>query len=231
MTNQVSFMMVSLATDIKDPLARLKAIHESAASGKKVSGQIKGAIPMDFPSLGAPWLMSGLASLYGRSRLADTLPPVANVTISNVPGPQAPFYLAGAKVATYSPVSIPAHGVALNVTVQSYNGVVEFGLTACRRALPDVGDLGDYMVDAAHELGQLIAAAAAAARAAGASAALAEQPSADVAARVPRPRREPPKALATGQPRPSRRAAAQWRPTHEGRNGQAVTARPGAPGA
>lgn len=165
MTNQVSFIMVSLATHIKDPLERLRAIHASANTGKRVTGQVKGAIPMDFPSFGAPWLMSGLASLYGRSRLADKIPPVANVVISNVPGPQAPLYLAGAKIATYSPVSIPAHGMALNITVQSYNGTIEIGLTACRRAMPDVGDLGDYMIDAAHELAKSIAAAAATAEA------------------------------------------------------------------
>ncbi len=193
MNNQVSFMMVSLATDIKDPLARLQAIHASAASGKKVSGQVKGAIPMDFPSFGTPWLMSGLASLYGRSRLADRMPPVANVTISNVPGPQAPFYLAGAKVATYSPVSIPAHGMALNVTVQSYNGAMEFGLTACRRAVPDIGDLGDYMIEAAHELAKLVALAAPAAEAAAVKAAPVAAPA---PARPPRARRAAAKPLA-----------------------------------
>jgi diacylglycerol O-acyltransferase / wax synthase len=170
MTNQVSFILVSLATHIKDPVDRLMAIHASASAGKHVSGQVKGAIPMDFPSFGAPWLMTGLASLYGRSRLADRLPPVANVTISNVPGPQAPLYLAGARIATYSPVSIPAHGVALNITVQSYNGVMEFGLTACRRAMPDVGELADYLVAAAQELGRSVAERAAATAATTASA-------------------------------------------------------------
>jgi diacylglycerol O-acyltransferase / wax synthase len=158
MTNQVSFILVSLATDIKDPLERLRAIHASAASGKQVTGQVKGAIPMDFPSFGAPWLMTGLASMYGRSRLADRLPPLANVVISNVPGPQAPLYLARGRIATYSPVSIPAHGMALNITVQSYNGVVEFGLTACRRAVPDIADLADYIVDAAAELARSVVA-------------------------------------------------------------------------
>jgi hypothetical protein len=49
---------------------------------------VKAAIPTDFPMLAAPWLMSGLASLYGRSRLANVLPPLANVVISNVPGVQ-----------------------------------------------------------------------------------------------------------------------------------------------
>ncbi|WP_086924574.1 WS/DGAT/MGAT family O-acyltransferase [Variovorax sp. JS1663] len=144
--NQVSVMLVSLATDITDPLERLAAIHESSSEGKKLSGNVKAAIPTDFPSLGVPSLMSGLASLYGRSGLADKLPPAANVAISNVPGPSFALYFAGAKVAAYFPVSIPGHGLALNMTVQSYNGALEFGLTACRRAVPDVADLGDYVV-------------------------------------------------------------------------------------
>lgn len=146
-TNQVTMMLVSLATDVADPLERLRVIHESANVGKKLTGSIRAAIPMDYPSFGAPWLLSGLASLYGRSRLADRLPPIVNVAISNVPGPQFPLYFAGAKLAEWYPVSIPGHGVALNMTVQSYNGALEIGLTACRRAVPDVADLGDYVVD------------------------------------------------------------------------------------
>lgn len=146
LNNQVSVMLVSLATDIADPLERLAAIHESSSEGKKLTGNVKAAIPTDFPSLGVPSLMSGLASLYGRSGLADKLPPAANVAISNVPGPSFALYFAGAKVAAYFPVSIPGHGLALNMTVQSYNGALEFGLTACRRAVPDVADLGDYVV-------------------------------------------------------------------------------------
>jgi WS/DGAT/MGAT family acyltransferase len=144
--NQVTMMLVSLATDIEDPITRLKAIHDSANVGKKFTGCIKAAIPTDYPSFGAPWFMSGLASLYGRTRLADRLPPIANVAVSNVPGPQVPLYFAGARLAEWFPVSIPGHGIALNITVQSYNGAVEFGLTACRRAVPDVADLGEYVV-------------------------------------------------------------------------------------
>ncbi|MES2257666.1 MAG: wax ester/triacylglycerol synthase family O-acyltransferase [Pseudomonadota bacterium] len=145
--NQVGMMLVRLATDIDDPIERLNAIRESSSAGKQFTGGIKAAIPGDFPSFGAPWFMSGLASLYGRSGLAGRLPPMANVTISNVPGPQFPLYFAGAKLASWYPVSIPVHGVALNVTVQSYNGSLEVGLTACRRAMPDLADLGDYVVE------------------------------------------------------------------------------------
>jgi diacylglycerol O-acyltransferase len=153
--NQVSTMLVSLCTDIDDPVARLMAIHESSQQGKKQVGSIR-ALPTDFPSFGAPWMLSGLAALASRSKLAERLSPLTNVLISNVPGPQVPLYFAGARLRTYYPVSIPAHGSALNMTVQSYNGSLDFGLTACRRAVPDVADLADYVVEEHRKLLALI---------------------------------------------------------------------------
>jgi WS/DGAT/MGAT family acyltransferase len=156
LNNQVSMMLVSLATDIADPLERLKTIIESSKAAKNLSGSLKAAIPTDFPSFGAPWIMGGFALLFGRSRISDSLPPIANVAISNVPGAPVPLYMAGAKLATYYPVSIPAHGVALNITVQSYNGSLDYGFTACRRAVPDVDDLIEYLVEAHKELRKLV---------------------------------------------------------------------------
>jgi diacylglycerol O-acyltransferase / wax synthase len=152
MNTQATMMRVSLASDVADPLQRLAAIHASVAAAKATVASMKSAIPTDFPSLGAPWLIGGLAALFGRSRLANRMPPIANVTISNVPGPQFPLYLAGAKMLTYHPVSIAIHSVALNITVQSYNGSLDFGLTACRRAMPDVAHLAQLMRRAHGEL-------------------------------------------------------------------------------
>jgi WS/DGAT/MGAT family acyltransferase len=188
--NQVTMMLVSLATHLEDPIERLMAIHASSDRGKKLTGSIKAAIPMDYPSFGAPWLMSGLASLYGRTRLADRLPPIVNVAISNVPGPQFPLYFAGAKLAEWYPVSIPGHGVALNMTVQSYNGAVEFGLTACRRAVPDVADLGDYVVEEHRKLMALVAKLDAQAQTPAPPAAIA-QAVASIIAVAPKARRKP----------------------------------------
>jgi diacylglycerol O-acyltransferase / wax synthase len=150
--NQVTMMLASLATDIKDPLERLKAINASTKSSKELTGNLKAAIPTDFPSFGAPWIMTGLATLFGRSKISDQIPPVANVAISNVPGVPVPLYLAGAKMSSYFPVSIPAHGCALNITVQSYNNALDYGLTACRRAVPDVEEIANYIVAAHAEL-------------------------------------------------------------------------------
>ena len=186
--NQVTMMLASLATDVKDPLERLKAIHASTTASKELTGSFKAAIPTDFPSFGAPWIMTSIATLFGRSKLTDQMPPMANVAISNVPGVPVPLYIAGAKMATYFPVSIPAHGCALNITVQSYNGQLDYGLTACRRAVPDVDDIADAIVRAHAELNRLVMAAPQSAASKPTAAAVsAAPPATDQPARLPSP--------------------------------------------
>lgn len=144
--NQVSMLMVDLATDEADPLDRLRRINASSTQRKAAMNKFRSAIPMDFPIFAAPWLLSGMAAMYGRSRLANWMPPPANLVISNVTGIPMQLYFAGAKVLCYYPVSIPSHGMALNVTVTSYHDRLDYGLIACRRALPDLNDLGDQLL-------------------------------------------------------------------------------------
>ena len=138
--NQVSMVQCALATDIADPLERLQAIHASTAQIKRRIAAFKDLIPTDFPGLAAPIWAAGLSRLWARGRIAERLPPLANVAISNVPGPPIPLYLAGAKLQHYYPVSIVTHGLAINITVQSYAGQLEFGLTCCKDIVsrPDI---------------------------------------------------------------------------------------------
>jgi diacylglycerol O-acyltransferase len=75
--------------------------------------------------------------------VADRIPQVANVVISNVPGPPVPLYMAGARMLTNYPTSIVVHGMALNITVQSYDQSLDFGLMADAQAMPDVRELAD----------------------------------------------------------------------------------------
>ncbi|HEU0200509.1 MAG TPA: wax ester/triacylglycerol synthase family O-acyltransferase [Burkholderiaceae bacterium] len=164
--NQVFAMLCNLATDVADPAARLRAIHQAAQNGKRLTGHIKDAVPRRFSFAGWPLLMQGALALYARSRLAGRLPPMFNVAISNVPGPQAPLYLAGAKLLTLYPVSLVNHGFGLNITVQSYNGTLDFGLTACRRLMPDVHAFGRMIEAASQELQVAVLGEAAARKAA-----------------------------------------------------------------
>jgi diacylglycerol O-acyltransferase len=151
-TTRATMVLATLATDLADPATRLAAIHASAGAGKALTSHARSVIPTDFPTLGAPWLLAAAASVYGRAQSLASFPPLANVVISNVWGPQAPLYFAGARMLTYWPVSIVTHGLGLNITVQSYCGSLDFGLIAARTVVPDIGGLVHALHAAYEEL-------------------------------------------------------------------------------
>lgn len=151
-TTQATLSLVNLNTQIADPVKRLRAIRDAAGAMKALARRARGVIPTDFPSIATPWLLQALAALYARSGLAEAMPPVANVVISNVPGPQAALYTAGARMAAYWPLSIVEHGVGLNITVMSYAGTMGFGFTTARTAVPDAHVLTAALQEALDEL-------------------------------------------------------------------------------
>ncbi len=150
--NQASMSLVSLGTNIADTRKRLAHVQAATAAMKSTMGNLKSILPTDFPSLGVPWLIEAATALYGKARVADRIPQVANLVISNVPGPPVPLYMAGAKMLTNYPTSIVVHGLALNVTVQSYDHSLDFGLMADAQALPDVRELAEAITIAFDDL-------------------------------------------------------------------------------
>jgi WS/DGAT/MGAT family acyltransferase len=151
-TTRATMVLASLATHLADPRERLAAIRDSAGRAKALTLRAKSIIPMDLPAIGAPWVISGVARAYGYAQAVRAFPPLANLVVSNVPGPQAPLHLAGARMLTWWPVSIVEHGLGLNVTVESYCGSLDFGLVAAKDAVPDVRKLADALYDAHEEL-------------------------------------------------------------------------------
>ena len=151
-STRATMVLANLATHRADPVARLEAIRASAGKAKAITGAAKSLIPTDFMSLGAPWLLAAAAKAYGYTQGLKAWTPLANVVVSNVPGPEKPFYLAGGKLRTYWPVSIVTHGLGLNVTVESYCGSLEFGLVAAANAVPDLGRIARALVESHEEL-------------------------------------------------------------------------------
>ena len=149
---KATLSLVSLATTIANPIKRLQAVRSHATATKAVAKRAKSVIPTDFPSIGVPWLVGTLASLYGRSGISDAIPPLANVLISNVPGPTIPLYVGGLRMTGYWPLSIVEHGVGLNITLMSYAGKLCIGFTVARCAVPDVQLLADDFMAAFDEL-------------------------------------------------------------------------------
>ena len=145
--NQVFGMICSIATDIEDPKARLEAIITQSTKSKEMSHPLRALMPQvsNISMLGSPILVQILALLYSRSSLSDVLPPSANITVSNVPGPRQTLYAAGAELLHIFPVSISTHGLALNITVQSYRDQLDFGFIAGANIIPHVQLLCDML--------------------------------------------------------------------------------------
>lgn len=153
--NQASLSFISLGTHLADPQKRLAHIKAASAAMKATMGSLKSVLPTDFPSIGVPWLIEAARSVYGKAKVAEKIPPVATLAISNVPGPQVPLYLAGARMLTNYPTSIVVHGLALNVTVQSFDSHMDFGMMADAQAMPDVAAFAEAVRAAYADLQRL----------------------------------------------------------------------------
>jgi len=148
---QISFMIASLATDEDDPLNRLQQIKTSTRQAKRHLQKLpRSALTQYTMLLMSPYILQLMSGLGGRMR------PVFNVTISNVPGPEDTLYYEGARLEAMYPVSLIAHGGALNVTCLSYAGSLNFGFTGCRDTLPSMQKLAVYTGEALEELATLV---------------------------------------------------------------------------
>lgn len=152
MGNQVSAMLVSLASDIDDPVERLAAIRAETPEAKEQANVIGADTLSNWAEFAAPAVAARAARLYSRTRAASRHRPPFNTVISNVPGPNIPLYMAGSKLVAWYPMGPIADGQGLNMTVMSYLGTIHFGLVACPELIPDVHALADFIPEALDEL-------------------------------------------------------------------------------
>ena len=154
--NELSVMFAQLPTHVADPAERLRLVQDALAEAKQHFEAVPATILQDLSAL-VPTALSGLAARAFFRMAAAPGPPV-NLFVSNVPGPQLPLYVAGARVLGVYPVSAVSDLTGgLNITLFSYNGALDFGLIACRELVPDVWNLIGYLHDALEELLELTA--------------------------------------------------------------------------
>ena len=156
MGNRVSAMLATLPTNITDLEQRLSVVHEATKVAKAQQAVIPQGLVDDISDFAPPALTARAARVVFATGLLHRLPPF-NLCISNVPGPNIPVYLGGAKLLAHYPVSVITDGQGLNITLVGYLGQLHFGLVACRELVPDIDKLAGYLVD---ELNDLVAAAA-----------------------------------------------------------------------
>ncbi|HEX9259835.1 MAG TPA: wax ester/triacylglycerol synthase family O-acyltransferase [Acidimicrobiales bacterium] len=150
--NRVWFMLANLATNEKDPVERVLKIRGAMNAAKEMKDAMPAEVLTDFTKFAPPALAARVMRLYSRTKIADRMNPPFNLIISNVPGPAYPLYSAGARLEHFYPVSALADGQGLNMTVQSYNGSLDFGFLACRELVPDVAAMNGMLRDSLQEL-------------------------------------------------------------------------------
>jgi diacylglycerol O-acyltransferase / wax synthase len=154
--NRVSAMLATLPTNVEDPEQRLMIVHEATKIAKSQQAAIPQGLVDNISDFAPPGLTARAARVVFATGVLHRVPPF-NLCISNVPGPNVPVYLGGAKLVAQYPVSVITDGQGLNITLVGYLGQLHFGLVACRELVPDIDALTGYLVD---ELELLVKAAA-----------------------------------------------------------------------
>jgi len=150
--NQVSQMTISMATDVDDPLERLLAVHDSAEQAKAYSSALGTSVLMDVSEIMIPQVL-GWSMRAGSLAAANAdIPIPSHAVISNVPGPQEPLYLAGAKVHLLMGLGPLLHMMGLFHAVLSGAGRITINFVSCREMLPDPEFYRACLLEAFEEL-------------------------------------------------------------------------------
>jgi hypothetical protein len=145
-------MTAPLFTDEHDPVRRLQKTHEALAEMKERHRALPAELLQDANQFIPPAVFSRAARLTFSITSSSRGRPAWNLVISNVPGPQFPLYMAGARLEANYPISVITDGMGLNITVMSYCGSLDFGIVADREQMPDLWTLMDSLGDALGEL-------------------------------------------------------------------------------
>jgi WS/DGAT/MGAT family acyltransferase len=134
--NLVGAILCNLATDTEDPAQRLEIVSESMRNNKKVFSQLP-----RFQALALSAMNMGSLALAAVPGWVSSTSPPFNLVISNVPGPHGQMYYGGARLDGSYPLSAILDGQALNITLVSNAGNLDFGLVGCRRSVPHLQHL------------------------------------------------------------------------------------------
>ncbi|WP_067132008.1 WS/DGAT/MGAT family O-acyltransferase [Microtetraspora malaysiensis] len=149
--NEVVLAMATLPTDVADPGERLRGVSRSMKTVKDRYAAAPATWLLEF-SEAMPAALSGLAD-RAAFRIASRTASAMNLMVSNVPGPQFPLYMCGARLLAHYPVSVITDvSGGINITVFSYDGSLDVGIVVDRDMVPDVWDFIDYLRDALDEL-------------------------------------------------------------------------------
>jgi diacylglycerol O-acyltransferase len=143
--NQVAAMTVRLGTDIEDSLQRLAHVHDAAMSSKEMTNAVGAKLMTDFSQF-IPSTTAALATrLYTEFAMAENVSQAFNCVVTNVPGPQVPLYMAGARLVTQFGLGPIFDGMGIIFPVFSYGGQITISFNSCRKMVPDPDVFAGYI--------------------------------------------------------------------------------------
>jgi len=143
--NRIALFMTELPVDEADPLARLQRVRDTMERLKS-SRQAMGAEVLAAVS---EWTSATLLSLAVRGT-AQGRP--YNLVVTNVPGPQIPLYMLGARMERCYPVVNLQPKQGLGVGLFSYAGTLGWGFTADPDQVPDLQVFASAIISSFEEL-------------------------------------------------------------------------------
>jgi WS/DGAT/MGAT family acyltransferase len=139
--NRISAFLVHLPVQLADPVEQLLAVRDGAESARQNHAQLGVGALGEWAEFTSSRLLGAAARLYSAGQLAKRHRPLVNLVISNVRGPEAPLFAAGARLIAAYPFGPLMEGAGMNITVVSYAGSIDFGVIACARSVPHVSDI------------------------------------------------------------------------------------------
>ena len=145
MGNRLSTLFVDLPVGPMGAKRRLATIREETKNLKESRQAVGAEFLMNIGAWAPPTIHALAARVAARTRFF-------NLVVSNVPGPQVPLYIAGAKLLGAYPLMPLAGGTGLSIAVTSLAGTMAFGLVGDWDTIPDIGELADGLAESIEEL-------------------------------------------------------------------------------
>lgn len=143
--NRVSSWFLDLPVDEPEPVRALRRISE-ITTRLKSSNEALGAEVLTRVSEWTGGTLLNLGTQLAKSTLSF------NTVVTNVPGPQVPLYLLGARLEDAYPVVPLFVSQGLGIALFSYTGRLQWGINADWDLMPDIEDFVRYLGEAFADL-------------------------------------------------------------------------------
>ena len=141
--NKIAIVPVQLAHGDQAPYLRLRQI---IINHRIVKHAAMRARPASFS--GYTIVIQSLALVFEWLKISNVVKPIANILVSNIPGPRDTRYLKDSKLLACYPISTMTPGGGVNITLMTYAGVANVGIVCCNKNISTLKPLAGYVQEA-----------------------------------------------------------------------------------